>query len=101
MNNSRNFKKARKKEIWKKANGQCAHCGAENVRNKTVDHFIPQSRGGTWDRRNLMPTCRHCNMMRGSRKVDPKEYYKYATEEAILDALEYEKEWRDNHKSML
>lgn len=101
MNNSRNFKKARKKEIWKKANGRCAHCGAESVRSKTVDHFIPQSRGGTWHRQNLFPLCSKCNRMRGSRKVDPREYYKYATEEAILNALEYEMEWRIDHNSML
>jgi hypothetical protein len=37
--------------------------------------------------------------MRGSRKVDPRTYYKYATEEAIYDALEYEREFNANRKS--
>ena len=99
MNNSKNFRKAKKNDIWRKANGRCAHCGKEVKRARTLDHYIPKSAGGTWDSRNLFPTCRSCNEMRGSRKVDPRTYYRYATEEAIYDALEYEREFNANRKS--
>lgn len=100
MNNSKNFRKAKKNDIWRKANGRCAHCGKEVKRARTLDHYIPKSAGGTWDSKNLFPTCRSCNEMRGSRKVDPRTYYKYATEEAIYDALEYEKEFYEKYRSM-
>lgn len=94
MANAKGYRLKTKREVWKKANGRCAHCGRRaGSKSQTVDHFIPQIRGGTWDRRNLAPLCKTCNWSRGSEPVNPREYYKYAEEWAIQELLEYEKEF--------
>ncbi|MCR5058795.1 MAG: HNH endonuclease [Clostridiales bacterium] len=38
----------------------------------TIDHFVPRSLGGTFDRRNLMPLCKDCNKERKSDYIDPR-----------------------------
>ena len=87
--------------IWKKAKGRCAHCGRyTSSKYQTVDHYVPQSKGGTWDQRNLLPACVSCNKTRGNRDVNPKEYYKYAEKWAIEEAVKYEKEFNYKYKRM-
>ena len=83
----------RLKEIWQKSNGICAHCGrpASN-KCRTVDHYIPKSKGGGFDRRNLMPLCIACNKARGNEKVDPTVFYSFASKSAIEKCLQYENE---------
>ena len=98
MNNSKNFRKAKKNDIWRKANGRCAHCGKEVKRARTLDHYIPKSAGGTWDRRNLQPLCAACNQARGNRQIDPQKYYKYLEDWAFEELKEYEKEFNEKYK---
>jgi len=47
--------------IYKRDNYQCVYCGNDNVKSLTIDHVIPQSKGGpnTWD--NLVTACKTCN----------------------------------------
>ena len=97
MSNRKGIRKSRKMDVWEKANGKCAHCGAESKRNRTVDHYIPKSQGGGMDRRNLLPLCKTCNKSRGSNKINPREYYKYAEEWAIEELLEYEREFKEKN----
>ena len=34
------------RQVWKKSDGVCAHCGkAVSSRNRTVDHYVPKSKG--------------------------------------------------------
>lgn len=88
-------KSIRKRQIWKKADGRCAHCGCRpSGMNRTVDHYIPRSMGGGYDKRNLLPLCRSCNEARKSRKVDPVTFYRYAKPWAICEAIEYESEFK-------
>jgi len=54
--------------IWAKTGGHCWYCGVlmNPFTDFCIDHRIPQSRGGTRDYSNLVPSCRVCN----SRKRD-------------------------------
>ncbi len=76
-------------KVWKKTGGVCAHCGNIIHGQKTVDHVVPKSIGGGSAFANLMPLCRKCNMHKGSKWVDIREYYKYAKEEALWECEWY------------
>lgn len=100
MSNTKDIHRRRKDDVWKKSNGLCAHCGKETKRSRTVDHYIPKSRGGGYDRRNLVGLCVNCNRARGSRAINPREYYKYLSEWAFQELEQYEREFNEAHKSM-
>ena len=52
--------------------GRCNGCKVDfPFRNMTVDHMIPQSRGGTDHVENLQLLCNYCNSLKGDR---PQEY---------------------------
>ena len=52
--------------------GRCNGCETEfPFRAFTVDHIVPQSRGGTDHPENLQLLCSHCNSVKGNR---PQEY---------------------------
>lgn len=80
----------RKKEVWKKANGLCAHCGQRTpALSQTIDHVIPQAVCGTNDMRNIMPLCSTCNKRRSDNDIDVREFYRYAGAWAIEAFEEY------------
>jgi 5-methylcytosine-specific restriction endonuclease McrA len=59
---------AKKRNIFWRDNNQCQYCGGYfNVKDLTVDHIIPKSRGGpnTWT--NLTTSCTKCNQKKGAR----------------------------------
>jgi len=47
--------------IYKRDNFQCVYCQSQDRTTLTLDHVIPQSKGGrdSWD--NLVTACRNCN----------------------------------------
>ena len=48
--------------------GRCNGCRSEfPFRNFTIDHIIPESRGGTDHVENLQLLCGHCNSVKGDR----------------------------------
>ena len=50
----------------------CARCKVMfPIRNFTIDHIVPQSRGGTDHPDNLQLLCGACNSLKGDR---PQEY---------------------------
>ena len=46
----------------------CQQCGDRH--NLTIDHIVPESKGGTQDLTNLQTLCRTCNARKGSRMLD-------------------------------
>lgn len=85
-------KTQRRKLIWKKTNGICAHCGKKaSSKLQTIDHIMPKAKGGGYDTRNLLPLCKTCN----GEKADivmPLSYYPYAPEWAIEEFNNYKLE---------
>ena len=99
---SNSTKTGRRRNIWDKTGGVCAHCGKVVYgQGQTVDHFIPKSLGGTYDTRNLMPLCEKCNKIRDTKKINPINFYKYANRQAIKDCLDYKKKWKMEHTNYL
>lgn len=47
--------------------GRCIYCGS--VRELTVDHLIPRSRGGPESGDNAVTACRACNSSRGDKGI--------------------------------
>jgi len=67
--------KTKKQAIFARYGGHCAYCGKPMQRkNMTVDHLVPQSRGGGNNIENLMPSCRSCN---GLKAADSLEVFRY------------------------
>ena len=64
----------RKTRWWqqKTASGICHYCGRKvGIKNLTMDHVIPLSRGGRSTKGNIVPCCKECNT---AKKADlPKE----------------------------
>jgi 5-methylcytosine-specific restriction endonuclease McrA len=50
-----------RENVFKRDGNECVYCGDTNYKTLTIDHVIPQSKGGgnTWD--NLVTACRKCN----------------------------------------
>lgn len=56
----------------------CYYCGKPIFKlgkEKTIDHKIPTSKGGTNELDNLVVCCRHCNFTKGD--MTEKEYFEY------------------------
>ena len=58
-----------KENIYKQLNGRCAYCGkGMTLKDATRDHVVPKSKGGGNNVKNLLPTCKKCNQMKGDMK---------------------------------
>jgi 5-methylcytosine-specific restriction endonuclease McrA len=55
-----------KKNVLIRDRFTCAYCGAKEKRF-TIDHVIPQSKGGTTTWENCVTCCQECNNKKGSR----------------------------------
>jgi len=51
--------------VMRRDNYSCQYCGA--VRNLTLDHLLPRSRGGATNWQNLITACSRCNARKGNR----------------------------------
>ncbi len=51
--------------IWERDNFTCQKCGSR--KNLTIDHIIPESKGGKTEIKNLQTLCRPCNSKKGSK----------------------------------
>jgi len=59
----------RKTRWWqqKTSSGTCHYCGRKvGIKNLTMDHVIPLSRGGRSTKGNLVPCCKQCNTAKQS-----------------------------------
>ena len=62
--------RASRPRIYKRDNYECVYCGCDNRKTLTLDHVIPQSKGGkdAWD--NLVTACKRCNSEKSNLTVD-------------------------------
>jgi len=51
-------------QVWERDNFTCQHCGVR--RHLSVDHIVPESRGGTLALDNLQTLCKPCNSRKGN-----------------------------------
>lgn len=95
----RDNKKAIKNEVWLKTDGVCACCGKPMpLSRRTIDHFIPKSKGGSDDMRNLVPLCKNCNKQKAYHLVDAATYYPHLKSEALAEAFNYrDREFRADY----
>lgn len=56
--------------LLKRDGNACVYCGCKNKKSLTIDHVIPQSRGGkdTWE--NLVIACSPCNSKKGNSLLE-------------------------------
>jgi len=56
-----------KHEFYGEQEGKCAGCNYHfSFRNMTIDHILPQARGGTDRKGNLQLLCNACNSTKGT-----------------------------------
>lgn len=58
-----NFQKVplTRENIYKRDNYECVYCGEDNKKLLTLDHVVPQSKGGPNSWENLVTACKRCN----------------------------------------
>lgn len=48
--------------VYRREGGRCYHCHKPLAMHKTtLDHYLPRSKGGTYDVFNLVASCKRCN----------------------------------------
>lgn len=50
-----------RENVYKRDNYECVYCGCDNFKTLTLDHVIPQSKGGQNTFENVVTACRKCN----------------------------------------
>ena len=57
-----------KNELYGEQDGKCSGCGERlPIRNLTLDHVAPKSKGGADAKANLQLLCAVCNSVKGTR----------------------------------
>ena len=59
------YKKSKRKTVLNRDKYTCQYCGTKNG-PFVIDHFIPISRGGSNNNRNLMTACEECDRRKGN-----------------------------------
>jgi hypothetical protein len=79
--------------------GFCAYCGIEiSTHEMTVDHLVPQSRGGSSQLDNLVPACTDCNLEKADRTAEEYIASLGGSESHIADWLQGLAEAKDYRK---
>jgi hypothetical protein len=62
---------ARRKEVFERDHWACRYCGERlTPENSTLDHYIPQSKGGNDSKENLRAACLMCNSVKSGRSFE-------------------------------
>jgi len=57
-----------RENVYLRDNYECQYCGLKfSIKDLTLDHVIPVSRGGPKDWKNIVTCCRLCNQKKGNR----------------------------------
>ena len=63
--------KARRQRIFNLTDGRCYYCGCRlDIHDFHIEHVIPQSKGGKNTNGNCVPSCRDCNLMKGTLDLE-------------------------------
>lgn len=90
----RMFSRAECKEMLKKTDFRCAHCGKKlDEYTMTVEHIFPVSKGGDNSEFNTTALCEECNTDKSNFTYEVGRYYKYILPEYMV---EYKKEFCSN-----
>ena len=54
--------------LFRRDRGQCQYCGS--VKQLTIDHVIPRSKGGKTSWTNLVTACNRCNVLKGDKTLE-------------------------------
>lgn len=88
--------------VYRRDGGECVYCGS--VKQLTLDHVIPKSKGGTNEWTNLVTCCHKCNLMKADRTpqeagmiLRKKPYEPSLFIDVVNNSLE--KIWDDYRKS--
>lgn len=66
----RTISQKKRAEILNKTGGRCHYCGCQLGDDWQPDHFIPLSRFGLDDIRNLVPACKRCNASKSGDSIE-------------------------------
>ena len=62
---------AKRKELFERDDWTCQYCGdSVTVQNATLDHYIPQCRGGGNGKENLRTCCLMCNAVKSGKSYE-------------------------------
>lgn len=61
----------RRKALYERDGWKCVTCGEDDVEKLTLDHRVPQSKGGDNSDENLQTMCEDCNVRKGDRWPGP------------------------------
>jgi 5-methylcytosine-specific restriction endonuclease McrA len=56
-----------RKNVISRDGGECQYCGTKIGKHATIDHILPQSRGGKSDYINCVASCHDCNNKKADR----------------------------------
>lgn len=78
MTTSRKFSDRQRIALYLAAGGHCSSCGVALSRGWHADHITPYSRGGETDVLNGQALCPTCNLTKGNRVTDFRQWQKRA-----------------------
>lgn len=88
--------------ILNNQNNICSICGKSlNIDNFTIDHYIPRSKEGSSEQRNLFITCKECNKQKSNKIYKPEEIYKYTNEEKLEEAKKEYSLWAQYNSKII
>lgn len=56
--------------VFKRDNYTCVYCGEDEIRAMTIDHILPQSKGGKDSFENCVTACKPCNSKKGDLLIE-------------------------------
>ena len=80
-----------RRDIYNRYAGHCAYCGKKiEFDDMTIDHIVPQSKGGKDTVENTVPSCQLCNNQKSDRTVE--EFRDFIAN--LTEALDENKQYR-------
>lgn len=85
----RRFTRLERHALFLASNGRCEICGRPLERGWHGDHIVPFSRGGETDVLNGQALCQECNLRKGAKMVDLREWQREQHEKFLQSANQW------------